>query len=475
MIDTTDTAEFERKKKLFTFLPLFAVPILVLLFWALGGGQSSAAEVADGRGPVSQVNTDLPGAIVEREGSKRDVYEQEEKERERRKYALSRDPYAAQLQSEDGRGSAATGIEDWEQRFSARTGNLQRELDSFDEIVTESSGPSAPEPTTPSSSTQRSKARSRQTTTSPRSIPSTTLNAEEEDEQVRQIEQAIAKLNGGSDPLQDVAADSYGSSFAPVGGTPSMGSDDGGLSMTAQDSAAIKQVEALDRIMERATYLQYPELAEEEMRKRSQKNAKHLYPVADAPTAAGDVKIFGSAPRRDTVPPAARRQAGFFTDNSDDQSGDFTQLTVQAQVHNSVVVMDGSTVKMRLLEDVYVAGERIPANTFVYGQAGLRGDRLRVTVSTITYRNNVYDVGLNVYDLDGQPGLAVPGSVERQIAKREAAAAAQNLGGAGNGGGSLTAQLAAEGAQTIKEITSRKIRVIKVELKAGHRVILRNQ
>ncbi len=66
--------------------------------------------------------------------------------------------------------------------------------------------------------------------------------------------------------------------------------------MTAQDSAAYKQVEALDRITERAHQPQYPELAEEEIRKQSEKNAKHLYPVADALTAAGEIEIFGFIP-----------------------------------------------------------------------------------------------------------------------------------------------------------------------------------
>ncbi len=480
-IDTSDPAEFERKKKFFTFLPLFILPILILLFWALGGGKGNAADLGDGgdgatTGPVSQVKTDLPGAIVEREESKRGVYEREAKDRERRRYDMARDPYADQLRETESPGAIASGIDDWEQRFNARTGNLQQELDDFEEVA---GGTTPPAPPVVSSDRQRSSNRNQPSAASSsrrRSAAPTTLAVEEEDEQVRQIEEAIAKLNGG-----EASAAPYGTAFAPVGAMPGMevggNAPDGGIPMTAQDSAAYKQVEALDRIMERAHQLQYPELAQEEIRKQSEKNAKHLYPVADAPTAAGEIEIFGSTPRRDTVAPPAvtQRQVGFFTDNAGDQSDDFTQLTVRAQVHNSAVVMDGSTVKMRLLEDVYVAGQRIPANTFVYGQCGLRGDRLSVVVSTINFRNNVYDVGLNVYDLDGQEGLAVPGSVERQIAKREAASTARGLGGSGYTSGNLTEQLAAQGTQAIKEITSRKISVIKVELKAGHRVILRNQ
>ena len=477
MVDTNDTAEFERKKKLFTILPLFILPVLTLLFWALGGGESNAADMDGGRGPATIVNTDLPAAIVDKEESKRELYRQVRQEKDRRAYALSRDPYADQLRDQTGATAPASGIDDWEQRFNERTGNLQRELDSFNSDVSTSAGvPStSSQPTTASAQRSPPNDRSQLRPTS-RSSMSQGLDLAEEDEQVRQIERAIAELNNGSDVGGGSTA--YGASFAPVGGELPFNIDDAATAnpMTAQDSVAFEQVAALDRIMERAVYLQHPELLEEELRKRSEENGKILYPVGEAPSTAGDIKIFGAAPSRaDTVtPPTTRRQTGFFTDDSDEQSTGFEQLTVRAQVHNSAVVMDGSTVKMRLLEDVYVAGQRVPANTFVYGVAGLRGDRLSVTVSTIAYRNNVYDVGLSAYDLDGQPGLAVPGSVERQIAKREAARTARGLGGQASGR-NLTAQLAADGAQTIKEITSRKLSVIKVELKAGHQLILRNQ
>ena len=481
MNDTVDPVEFERKKKLFTFLPLFVLPILVLLFWGLGGGSSNAATMGVSGTSVGQVNTGLPSVMVEKEESKRDAYRQAAKEADNRAYALARDPYADVLLEESDEGelgsSPSSGYSDWEKKFAARTGNLEEQLNQFTAVA----DPSATPATTSSAGSTSNERRQRSSSTARKNQynpppKSSALDFENEDEQVAEIERAIANLNSSG-----AVQSGYDGAFAPTGGAYPSGevaSPDQSLSMSPEDSIANQQLATLDRIMERATYLQYPELAEDELRKRSKGNEKHLYPVAEAPSAAGDIKIFGVVPQRDTFPTASApvaRRSGFFTDESDDPDGDFTQLTVQAQVHNSVVVMDGSTIKLRLLEDVYVAGQRIPANTFVYGQGSLQGDRLRVSVSTITYRNNLYDVGLNVYDLDGQFGLAIPGSVERQIAKREASSAARSLGGATAGNGSLTSQLAAEGTETIKEIASRKLSVIKVELKAGHRVILRNK
>ena len=478
MVNTNETTEFERKKKLFTFLPVLILPVLVLLFWALGGGQSSAADVSSDPGANGFVNTDIPGAIVEPESSKREVYRQVREEQDRRDYIRSLDPYADQLK---GRGdttpATSSGLDDWESRFAERTGSLERNLNSFTEDVNQKANISTESSrTTGATNNTRPRQRSQPRATS-RST-SQSFDIEAEDEQVRKLELAMAELNSSGAVTPPGGSSPYGPGFGPSAGSSPFGLEGAPLDnpMTAQDSQAYEQVKALDRIMDRAYSLQFPETVEEEMRKLSEKNGKKLYPVGEAPSAAGDNKIFGAAVRRDTAPPApARRQVGFFTGDSDEQVDDFTKLTVRAQVHNSIVVMDGSTIKMRLLEDVYVAGQRIPANTFVYGVGTLSGDRLRVVVSTINYRSQVYDVGLNVYDLDGQRGLAVPGSVERQIAKRQAASSASQLGGRGNGGRNLTAQLAADGTQTIKEITSRKLSVIKVELKAGHRIILRNE
>ena len=506
-----DAAAFERRRRLFTFLPLFVVPVLTLLFWGLGGGSGNAATVDRRTATLGAVNTQLPDPIVDRARNKREAYQRAEQERDRRAYALSRDPYAALLRDTSVEANSLpsppgprSSMSDWGKRFAARTGNLEAQLNSFTDrvgVTTAGTGSGGGGP--------RRKERSGRTSTSPAS-----LDFAAEDGQVADIERAIAKLNAGGIGSGGTVSptDGYAASFSPAGGLPpspppELIGGSGEVAMTAQDSLANQQLATLDRIMERATLLQYPELAEDQLRNRSQEDAKHVFPVAEAPSAAGDIKLFGaSSPppttspasvasvHPDSFPPASAagtgatgrgRRIGFFTDDSDEQlgggaggggGGDFTQLTVRAQVHNSVTVMDGSTLKLRLLEDVYVAGQRIPANTFVYGQCGLRGDRLTVAVSTITYRNNVYDVALSVYDLDGQPGLSVPGSVERQIAKREASASARSLGHAGGSdtGTNLASRLAAEGTQTIREIASRKLSVIKVELKAGHRTILRN-
>ena len=463
-----DADEFERKKKMATFLPVIIIPILVAFFWLMGGGKGSSTGLAAEGQPGNQLNTELPKPIVDRDITKKQSYDRVRDQEAKRDYDLSQDPYAALLRdSSDIKESIRSGVNDWETGFSSRTSNLEEEMAAFSAELDNAQS---------STQSRGTSQRSNRSAFTPRNKPASTrydnsaLSVAEEDAKVRELELAIAGLNstGGSPYDQDF----------PPPGAMSYGPDMGGeLVLSAEDSMASAQLQTLDRIMERATLLQHPELFEDELKAKSAKNAKKLFPVSEASAAAGDVKVFGVDARRDTVPPRRVRRTGggFFTGDSDAGTDDFEQYTVRAQIHSSATVMDGSTVKMRLLEDVYVAGRRIPVNTFVYGQVRLQGDRLAVQVETITYRNNIYDVGLNVYDLDGQFGLAVPGSIERQIAKREASNAARNLG-AGNGGGrNLTAQIAADGAETIRQIASRKVTVIKVDLKAGHQVILRNQ
>ena len=467
MNDQPNVEEFERKKKLFTFLPLLVVPVLILLFWGLGGGTSAAGNLPDGQ-YVSNVNTSLPEPIVDRARSKAEVYADRDREAAKRQYALSRDPYAQSFTDSVDVAEYRPAPSDWERRFAARTGDLEKQLSAFSSDVSRLDSP-AESKRSPFASGSSATTNGQRNTTPSLSVSS--LVAAEEDGLARLRAQTEMEAPSGSgvpsaNPFPTgTGSESYYSD--------ALFADD--FALTAEDSAANEQLATLDRIMERATMLQYPELAQEELRKRSEENAKQLFPVGEAPSAAGDIRLFGgsgsvSQHRRDSIQPRSR--GGFYTDDNSDNG--VQHITVRAQIHNTSTVMDGSTVKMRLLEDVFVAGQRVPANTFVYGTCQLRGDRLGVQVETINYRGNIYDVGLSVYDLDGQVGLAVPGSVERQIAKREAARASRSIGGSAAVGGNLATQLAADGAQTIKEVTSRKLSVIKLELKAGHRIILRN-
>ncbi len=92
--------------------------------------------------------------------------------------------------------------------------------------------------------------------------------------------------------------------------------------------------------------------------------------------------------------------------------------TIRACVHNDQTLMDGQTVKLRLLEPLQAGNVIVPKNSLVSGSAKVQGERLDILVSSLEYAGNIIPVELAVYDSDGQKGLSVPSSLEQEAVKR---------------------------------------------------------
>ncbi len=93
----------------------------------------------------------------------------------------------------------------------------------------------------------------------------------------------------------------------------------------------------------------------------------------------------------------------------------------KACIHGDQTVVTGSTVRMRLLEDVTVAGMKIPANTLFYGMATLGASRLDVVVSSLKVGDNINPVSFVIYDNDAMEGLNLPNNLKEREADAEAA------------------------------------------------------
>ena len=150
--------------------------------------------------------------------------------------------------------------------------------------------------------------------------------------------------------------------------------------------------------------------------------------------------------------------------------------TIRACIHGDQTIMDGQTVKLRLLEPLQAGNLVIPQNTLVAGTGKVQGERLDIVVSSIEYRGNLLPVELAVYDSDGQKGLSVPSSLEQEAAKEAMA----NIGG---GLGTSISFARSAGQQVAMDITrglmqggsqylAKKFRTVKVHLKAGYEVML---
>lgn len=150
--------------------------------------------------------------------------------------------------------------------------------------------------------------------------------------------------------------------------------------------------------------------------------------------------------------------------------------TISACIYGNQTVTDGQKVRLRLLEQMRVGDIIIPANSVVTGSARITGERLGISVTSIEYAGSIYNVKLSVYDTDGQEGIFIPGSMELNAAKEVAANMGTSMGSSINISSDAKAQLASDLGKGLIQGTSqyiaKKMRTVKVSLKANYRVML---
>lgn len=150
--------------------------------------------------------------------------------------------------------------------------------------------------------------------------------------------------------------------------------------------------------------------------------------------------------------------------------------SIRACVYQTVTITDGQEVGLRLLEPMMAGNYRIPANTVVTGSARITGERMGITINAIQHAGNVIPVELLVYDLDGRQGISVPGSEEINAVKEIAANMGSGMGSSititDDAGSQLLADLGRSAIQGASQYVSRKMRTVKITLKAGYQVLL---
>lgn len=149
---------------------------------------------------------------------------------------------------------------------------------------------------------------------------------------------------------------------------------------------------------------------------------------------------------------------------------------IRAVVDAEQVITSGAVVRLRLLEPMQVARYVLPANTVVFGVAGIEGQRLSLSVRSIESGGNIIPVQLTAHDLDGQPGLHIPTTLEREAAKEATA----TVGSSGVSSISVTHNAGQQAAMDLvrgamsagSQYLNAKMREVKVTLKAGYQLLL---
>jgi conjugative transposon TraM protein len=168
------------------------------------------------------------------------------------------------------------------------------------------------------------------------------------------------------------------------------------------------------------------------------------------------------------------RNWGFNTVAGNEEAND--KNSISACVYQTVTITDGQEVGLRLLEPMMAGNYLIPKGTVVTGSARITGERMGITINAIQHAGNVIPVELLVYDLDGGQGISVPGSEEINAVKEIAANMGSGMGSSititDDAGSQLLADLGRSAIQGASQYVSRKIRTVKITLKAGYQVLL---
>ncbi|WP_313515242.1 conjugative transposon protein TraM [Sphingobacterium sp.] len=222
----------------------------------------------------------------------------------------------------------------------------------------------------------------------------------------------------------------------------------------------------LSSMLEKIILIQHPERLQPEM----QEEALALQPA-----------IYGVTSDRDLVPRSLMLDTivegeveGFFGLGDPGEMQLQQEKAIQAEIYGEQTVVNGSTIRISLREDVQLAGSTLRKGSMLFGVVGLQGDRLQVKISGIRMDQSLLPVELALFDLDGIAGIYIPGSITREGAKNALDQGIQAMRFS-ELNESLSGKAIDVGIDAAKDLLGRKAQLIKVTIKDGYRVLLKQK
>lgn len=407
----------QRRWKFLLVAPLIVLPFLTVIFWVLGGGTQDPAGPGEIAGPG--LKTDLPGAkLDEKPMNKMSYYDAAKKDSSLRAEMQKDDPFF----SREG-----IGVEAPMSGPSYSTGNYS----SLDHGGGSLSYGGYTDP-------HEARVQER-------------LNA---------LNRALEQPGG---PEPEERATPIGQSGQEMGNKDVDRLESMMKMMQEGDGGEDPELQQLSGMLQNILDIQHPERVKEKLKQTSLERKGQVFSVS-ASSEKNPVSLLVT-----TVKPA--EQNGFYSEETISTVEEAN--SIQAAIYETQTLVEGSVVKLRLLTDIYINGVLIPKDLFVFGTAGLEGERLTVRIDNIRYGSSLYPVKLTVYDLDGLSGIHVPGAITRDVAKTSSAGALQSLSLA-TLDPSIGAQAASAGIEFSKNLLGKKVKQVKVTVKAGYRVLLKD-
>lgn len=423
MEQKTKSLKVLKQRKMLLVLPLLVLPFITTMFWALGGGKMDAANLATPQ--QKGFNIKLPNANL-KEGialDKMNYYDQAALDSAKLDELIKKDPnYLSQSFPID----------------SAQDGNESNYKKS-------------------------------------RTGLNTSVYHDSNEQKVHQKLEALQKAINApvTTPTQNRDLNRYVKSSES-----SMHSSDVDRleqmmqSMNSQTSDQDPEMQQLSGMLESILDIQHPDRVQEKLRKASEQQRGQVFAIATK-TKEDNISSLQNTPAKTATFGGQSIHNGFY---SFDQAEtiDYVQNAVEAVIHQTQTVVNGATIKLRLVNDIFINGIQIPKDNFLFGTASLKGERLAIKINSIRYNNSLFPVDLSVYDMDGLSGIYIPGAINRDVAKASADRSMQTLGVASLDD-SWGSQAAGAGIEAAKSLLSKKVKLIKVVVKAGYQVLLRDE
>ena len=153
---------------------------------------------------------------------------------------------------------------------------------------------------------------------------------------------------------------------------------------------------------------------------------------------------------------------------------------IQAIIDENIKAVDGSRVRLRLLDDVEVGECVLKRGSYLYATvSGFSSGRVKGSINSILVNDELVKVSLSLYDTDGLEGLYVPESQFRETGKDVASSAMtsnmnMNTGMSGNTLAQWGMQAVNNAYQKTSNAIGKVIKKNKVKLKYGTFVYLVN-
>lgn len=424
------SAKFLRHRKFLLVLPVLVIPFVTMAFWALGGGTSAVLNGEDLSNKTG-LNLDLPGANLKEDDAvdKLGYYEKAASDSARLRELMKGDPY-----------------------FDS---NLHEE-DSIPKMLLPTQYPQLSSPYSMNPALQGS---------------SSDIGKYIDPNEAK-VYQKIAQLNSALNdgPTHNNPVDE---NYQSTTSEPTTNNEDGARieqmmqkMNKSEGSSEDSEMKQLNGMLEKILDIQHPDRMQEKMKEKSLQNRDVVFTVT-----VDDSKM--SISLLDTATKKVHNPTDGFYGWSNQQSKESAQNAIEAVVHETQTLVNGAIVKMRLLNDIYINGHLISKENFVYGTVSLNNERLEINIGSIRDEHSLFPVKLEVYDMDGLPGLYIPGAITRDVTKQSTDNAIQSVA-LSSLDPSIGAQAASAGIEAAKTLLSKKVKLIKVQVKAGYKILIKD-